>query len=66
MCMSDSVYYQVRCVILNIIFIAYKQSYGIHMCEEDLELVRALANGEGEVVVVILNINIIFIIMWLL
>ena len=55
------------------IFIAYKQSYGIHMCEEDLELVRALANGEGEVVVVILNINIVIIviiiliiIMWLL
>ena len=56
------------------IFIAYKQSYGIHMCEEDLELVRALANGEGEVVVVIIVINIIIIIviiiviiiMWLL
>jgi len=25
------------------------QSYGIHLCEEDLELVRALANCEGEI-----------------
>ena len=26
------------------------QSYGIHLCEEDLELVRALANSAGEVI----------------
>ena len=39
-----------------------KQSYGIHICEEDLELVRALANCEGEVIVIAIIIIIVVII----